>query len=333
MKQILLLLLIFIATNVNAQRSDFKTIDFSRADKVAKLNEGMSLDNLSLLAHKLTYSLPTKVEKFRAIYTWVCTNIKNDPKQERIISRKRRGFKNDSISFLKWNHEYKKIAFKKLLKHKKTMCTGYAYLIKELCFLANIECKIIDGYGRSVFTNIDKLELANHSWNAVKLNEKWYLCDPTWSSGYVDGRNIFRKEYNEGYFLTDPVMFAKSHHPLQEKWLLDSTLINTSFVETPLIYREAYKHQVIPMSPDKMNVVVKKNTEVKFSFKSLHDTIIDQVSIIRIIGNEEKKYKIYDLKTEGALTTFKNKFKYKGRFDVHLKTNNEIVATYVMKVE
>ena len=71
------------------------------------------------------------------------------------------------------------------------MCTGYAYLIKELCFLANIESEIIDGYARTVRSNIDALDMANHSWNAVKLNNKWYLCDATWSSGYTLNKSIF----------------------------------------------------------------------------------------------------------------------------------------------
>jgi len=129
MKYLLLLISIFI---INTTVSDFKTIDFRIADNVAMLNEGSNLDNLALLAHNLTFKLPTEAEKFRAIYTWVCTNIKGDASQDNTISKKIREYKNDSLGFIKWNNEYKKIAFKKLLKRQKTMCTGYAYLIREL---------------------------------------------------------------------------------------------------------------------------------------------------------------------------------------------------------
>ena len=192
MKNLLYILLITLANNyLYAQITDFKSIDFTRADNIAKLNEGSSLKNLPLLAHKLTHNLPTKVEKFRAIYFWVCHNIKGDYSQYIKVASKRKKLKDNTAEFLKWNSAYKKVMFKKLLKHKRTMCTGYAYLIKELCFLANIECEIVDGYGRTVDENINTLETANHSWNAVKLNNKWYLCDATWASGYTDQYNVF----------------------------------------------------------------------------------------------------------------------------------------------
>ena len=204
MKSIFFFISFFIINSSIAQISDFKDIDFNAADNVAKLHSGADLNNLPLLAHNLTIDLPSDVEKFRAIYTWVCNNIDGDPKQDNEVIEKREEFKNDSVALLKWNNSFKKIAFNKLFKQKKTMCTGYAYLIKELSFLADIECEIVDGYGRTTSTNADQLELTNHSWNAVKLNDKWYLVDATWSSGYFDDYNVFINEYNDGYFLTDP---------------------------------------------------------------------------------------------------------------------------------
>ncbi len=170
---------LFFINTINAQFSDFAHIDFTKADTTAELYYGENLNNLPLLTHKLTSKLTTEVEKFRAIYKWVCTNIKGDATQYDIISKKRKNLKKDSINYIKWNDWYKKIAFKKLVKNKRTMCTGYAYLIKEMAFLANIKCVVVDGYGRTFKTNINSLELPNHSWNAVKLNNKWYLCDAT----------------------------------------------------------------------------------------------------------------------------------------------------------
>ena len=326
------LFLVFTYTSCNAQISDFKTTDFTYADNIAKLNEGGSLANLPLLAQKLTLNLPTEVERFRAIYTWVCSNIKGDINQHNKVSRKRRKFQNDSLGYIEWNNEYKKIAFKKLLKHKKTMCTGYAYLIKELCFLANIECKIIDGYGRTVNSNIESLELVNHSWNAVKLNNKWYLCDATWSSGYMIADNIFVKDYNDGYFLTEPLLFAKNHYPLNKKWLLNETLINEKFIVSPLVYSEAFKHKIMPISPEKMNVEIHKNSELNFSFKSLKKSSVDKIYLVQFSGNNEKKLNIYHLKNKNGLAQFKHIFKHKGSFDIHLKIDKDIIATYTINV-
>jgi transglutaminase/protease-like cytokinesis protein 3 len=332
MKKIFILISFFIFNISNAQIVDFKNIDFTKADNIAKLNKGENLQNLPLLCYKLTAKLPTKIEKFRAIYTWVCTNISSDIKQYNKIVSKRKKLKNDSIALVKWNKEYKRKAFKKLLKHNKTMCTGYAYLIKELAFLVDIECKIIDGYGRTFNSNVDILETVNHSWNAVKLNNKWYLCDATWSSGYMDENYNFTNDYNDGYFLTNPILFAKNHYPLQKKWLLNNVTTKITFIESPLIYGEAFKYKIISLTPSKMNVEVQKNKEVVFNFKALKNIPIKKVSLIVFLGNTEKKFNIYNIKNEKGIITFKNKFKWKGFYDVHLKIGDDIVATYSIKV-
>ncbi len=333
MKKSLYLLMFLIFNNcLYAQVSDFESIDFTRADNTARLHKDASLDNLPLLAHKLTYSLPTQVEKFRAIYFWVCHNIIGDYTQHTTVSNKIKKLKNDSIAFTKWNNGYKKIAFKKLLKRRKTMCTGYAYLIKELCYLASIECVIIDGYGRSVDANVKELEIANHSWNAVKLQEKWYVCDATWSSGYMVEGNIFMKDYNDGYFLASPLLFAKNHLPLDQKWLLNENITATTFVTAPLIYGEAFKHTITPLYPQNMEVFITKNDEIKFSFKMTKSISNNNVSLVYYKGNQEKMLKIYGFKNENNIISFYYKSRYRGTYDTHLKVNGDIVATYILKV-
>lgn len=328
-----LLLFTLLAINTAfAQVSDFKATDFTIADNVAQLYKGSDLDNLQLLAHRLTYKLPTEAEKFRAIYTWVCNNIKADSYQHDKISRKRKQLRNDSLGYIKWNNKYLKTAYKRLFNNKKTMCTGYAYLIKELCFFVDIDCKIIDGYGRSVSSNVESLDLINHSWNAVKLNNKWYLCDATWSSGYMIGEGLFINDYNDGYFLTDPILFAKNHYPINKKWLLNKTLIQSNFIASPLVYGETFKNKIIPVSPEKMDNTIKKEGEVTFSFKSLKNNATDKITLVHFLGNNEHAFNIYDLKTENNITTFKHKFNHKGFYDVHLKINNDIVATYTIEV-
>ena len=332
MKRILFFISFLIINSSIAQISDFKDIDFNAADNVAKMYSGSDLNNLPLLAHNLTIDLPSEVEKFRAIYTWVCNNIEGDPKQDNEVINKREAYKNDSIAFLKWNNEFKKVAFKKLFNNKKTMCTGYAYLIKELCFLVDIESKIIDGYGRTTTTNADNLDLTNHSWNVVKLNNKWYLADATWSSGYFDDYNVFINDYNDGYFLTDPILFAKSHYPIEKKWLLNEQLENTKYTSSPMVYGETYRRDITPLRPNEMHLSSKRNAEIEFSFKSSQNIDLDKVSLMQYMGTKEKQFKIYDLKNEDGVITFKYKFKYKKHYDVHLKVEGDIVATYTVNV-
>ncbi|MCG8801766.1 transglutaminase domain-containing protein [Tenacibaculum finnmarkense] len=332
MKNSIGLFFIIYVNLINAQISDFKDSNFTKADNIAKLNRNENLKNLPLLCYKLTHKLSTDVEKFRAIYTWVATNIKADAKTHNKVTRMREKFKNDSVSLSNWNTTYKKIVFKKLVKHKKTMCTGYAYLIKEMANIVNIESKIINGYGRTVSSNIDTLENINHSWNSVKLNNKWYLCDPTWSSGYIDENGIFITDYNTGYFLTDPVLFSKNHYPLQQKWLLNTTQTVSNFTEAPLVYGEIFKHKIVPLFPKRMNIITKKQQVVNFSLKSLKDNSSKKITLVYFSGDDLRQLKIYDLKKNNTLLSFKYKFKRKGNYDIHLKIDTNIIATYVVKV-
>ncbi len=332
-KPFVLFVLIFFSINAYSQISDFKEINFSVASNIAKLNEGKDLYNLPFLTYELTHKLHSDVEKFRAIYIWVCQNIRGDDRMSSRVINQREKLKYDSISFFKWNAEYRKKVFKNLLKNKKTMCTGYAYLIKEMANIANIECEIIDGYARNVSSNIDALEMANHSWNAVRLNGKWYLCDATWSSGYTTEQGFFIKDYNDGYFLTDPVLFSKNHFPLKKKWLLKEEINTIDFISFPLIYSEAFKYKIVPKTPNKMDVEVKKNEEVYFSFHTLKEITSNNISLVRYVGNDEKYFHIYDVLKEQDKVSFKTKFKSKGFYDIHVKLENDVLATYRVKVK
>lgn len=314
------------------QVSDFKSINFTIAENTAKYNNGESLNNLPLLAYKLTKNLKTDVEKFRAIYLWVCQNITVDVGLSNKVINKRKAFKNDSLAFKNWNTTYNKTVFKKLIKHKKTMCSGFAYIIKQLCLHANIDCKIINGYARTANTNTEDLVFTNHSWNAVKLNNKWYLADATWSSGYEqNGR--FIKNFNDGYFLADPILFARNHYPIEKKWLLNTDLIESKFVATPIVYSETFLHQTLTILPKKLVTEVEKNKAITFCFESLKNLEAKHIKLILLLGNREVNLEITNLNTINNKTSFKAKLKYKGFYDVHLKLDKDIVASYSFNVK
>ena len=124
----------------NAQLADFNSINFEKADAIALEYEDETLHNLPDLAYKLTSNLTTDAARFRAIFKWVCSNVANDYYLYSRNKRKRLRYKTDSLQLKEWNDRFNKIVFEKLLSDRKTICTGYAYLIKELANLA--------GYGR-----------------------------------------------------------------------------------------------------------------------------------------------------------------------------------------
>jgi transglutaminase/protease-like cytokinesis protein 3 len=175
-----------IVSCVLGQVEDFTNIDFRKADSIARLYPNHSLDDLRSLAVKLTVPLPTDVEKFRAIYTWTCLNIANDYVLFDKNRRMREKFKNNPEELKSWNKGFSRTVFETLRKKKRTVCTGYAYLLRELASHVGISCVIVDGYGRNAIANISGSGSVNHSWTAVHLDNKWYLCDATWSSGAMD---------------------------------------------------------------------------------------------------------------------------------------------------
>lgn len=195
-------------------------LDYSKADSIAISLRGENLDNLPMLCYMLTEHLYTEKERFRAIYRWVCDNIENDYYAYLKISKRRKKLKQDSLAYEKWNKQYVQTTFKTLKYSKITTCTGYAYLIREMSFLAGIESKIING-----FSDVKKVKsgITNHSWNAVYLDGKWYLCDATWSAGktlIAETGPYFKKEFRESYFLQNPEHFIKNHIPIETKWTL-----------------------------------------------------------------------------------------------------------------
>ncbi|MCW5910848.1 MAG: hypothetical protein KIT62_07230 [Cyclobacteriaceae bacterium] len=202
-----------------AQVSDFKGTDFSRADSVAKLYPNHPLTNLPDLAGKLTHSFSRDEEKFRALFTWVCLNIRNDYRLYLENKHAREQCKTEA-ALNEWYKTFSKVLYRELLQEHRTICTGYAYLVRELALASGLECVMVDGYGRTPGTRLRK-NYPNHNWNAVRLNGKWYLCDATWASGKIDRQlNEFVPRYDDRFFLVNPAEFARHHYPLDTSWLL-----------------------------------------------------------------------------------------------------------------
>ena len=319
----------------NAQVSDFEAIDFKKADRTAKAFHNASLENLQELVNNLTVNLPTDVERFRSIYKWVCTNIENDYKLYSKNKRKRHSYRNDSIQLNIWNAHFKTILFEKMVGEKKTICTGYAYLVKAMSDLAGLDCKIIHGYGRTSITNIETLNYANHSWNAIKLNGKWYLCDPTWASGKPHPEyDAFTFNYNDGFFLADPELFVLNHYPEDSSWLLtDCSVSFEEFKAYPVFYTTAYKHIEQIINPKKLYHRIQKKQSLMFDYVLKQDINPNDISLHLDDGVNIKRLKPKQIALSKNRLKFEHQFNRLGFFDVHIYLKNNIIATYVVQVK
>ncbi len=317
-----------------AQKSDFDHINFQKADSIAKSYCKITLRNMPLLVHQLTHDLDTQVEKFRSIHTWVCLNIESDHYLSEATLRKRQQLQNNKDALNKWHIKMQAKVFKRLVRQKKTICTGYAYVLKTLANLADIECEILDGYARTPSANIDLVGYPNHSWNVVKLNGKWYLADTTQASGYYNlEENTFVKDYNEGYFLAQPELFVKNHYPLEEKWLLlDDPLTIEAFVKAPIIYGETYKYGIIPQEPELLVAKVPVGDTLEFLYEVEDETLIKDINLVVTSGFGYRKLQPQTTSYDNGQLRLTYQFNRKGHFDVHTKIGEDIVASYTVKV-
>jgi transglutaminase/protease-like cytokinesis protein 3 len=329
----MLFLMVMLSASLQAQLVDNKDHDFEKADRVAALYIDHSLNDLKILAYKLTAPLSTEKEKFRAIYSWVCNNIVYDYNLYLINKRKRDQLGNNSTALSEWNKKFNRQVFNKLLIDGKTICTGYAYLVRELATHAGFACKIIDGYGRTAQSNIGGTGTANHSWNAIKLSGKWYLCDATWSSGAIDTQtNRFIKEYNDSYFLTDPELFIRTHYPIDTDWtlLLDKPSLQ-KFLDRPIVYNSIYQYKITQLFPESFDIAATKDEAVSFRFNKSNDPAIDKIELK--MNGTNAAIDAAHIKEKNGVYSFDHIFTSKGTYIVHFLLDSHYAFTYRVKVK
>lgn len=118
------------------------------------------------LVNKLTAGKETDKDKFDAIFSWVGENIHYD--YNTYLSP--RGAATPQL--------------KRILQTKSGICVDYAFLMDTLCKIAGIQNVSVYGYVKDdLFDVDDSLYIDNHAWNAVKLDNYWYVYDVTWSAG------------------------------------------------------------------------------------------------------------------------------------------------------
>jgi len=330
------IILFLVGTLAYGQRSDFDFISFDKADSIALKYKGASLKNLPILVHNLTADLATDVEKFRAIYTWVCTNIENDYGAYQKTVKKRKKLSENPVALTEWNDSFTPKVLEKLVAQRKTACTGYAFLTRELATLADIKCEIVNGYGRTPTLILDYNSIPNHSWNSVELNGKWYLCDPTWSAGRIileeDGPR-FEPDYFDDYFLADPVLFIKNHFPLEnDQTLLSEPPTFKAFLEGPVVYKEVFRLNILPTAPSQMKLEAVKNEQLSFAFSTPKALAGESISLILNNGGSDRALQPKVTRNQNNYI-LQHTFEKSGNYDVHIKIDDEIIVTYVVKVK
>ncbi len=204
-----------------------------------KINSGSPRE----LANSLTENLSTEMEKVRAIFDWITSNIEY---MVRPVRNKRTQMIDDNDTVYRSLDERVAIT---VLEKRVAVCEGYSRLFKTLCEFAGIRSEIIHGYangGRSA-----SRFGSNHTWNAVLIDNEWKLIDVTWASGFVTWRgDYFVQELDERYFMPSPRQFIRDHYPDNIQWtLLEEPPIIPEFNRSPFLQRSFGKYQLKGFSP------------------------------------------------------------------------------------
>lgn len=193
----------------NAQTK--KGNEYSNIDKLAlKLPDSLSKSTTDI-ARYISSSFKTNDEKSRAIFIWITSNIQYDV---------------DNMFAINFNEKQEEKTTKALLT-RKGICENYASLFAEICKKCKIKSHVVTGYTKQV----GFVDYVPHAWNIAYVDTAWFLFDPTWASGYVNGDKFYKK-LNNDYYKAKPLEFIKSHMPFDYMWqLLNYPITSQEFYE------------------------------------------------------------------------------------------------------
>jgi len=239
---------------------------FAFIDDFAKnipIHQAKSVDQL---AKSLTQHCKSDLEKVRAIYVWISDNVVYDFA----------AFKSGNVT--------EQTAFSTLIS-RKAVCQGYSELFYRLCVLNQIDCYVVAGYSKGFgYKKGKKFSTTDHAWNAVKIDQKWYLVDATWGSGYIDEKQKYVSQFSEEHFLALPQQFVLKHLPADPIWQLMPEAISIETFEKD--------------SMEIKTAMAKKNTGINYLDTLKSFEMLDSVG--RIINSSMRSIK-YNPENSDAL--------------------------------
>lgn len=196
---------LFQADKSQASASDFTEID----NYVINLKTKKNISEAELVA-LITQNAQTKMEKARAIFMWIATNIAYDT-------------------------SYKVTDKEGALKQRKGVCQAYSGLFQDFGEKAGLEVVTISGDSKQYYyKKPSDLDRGGHAWNAVKADDgRWVFVDATWGAGHVDN-GAFKRKLSVHWFDPSPQIYIFTHFPKEEQWqLLDKTVSREDFLRLP----------------------------------------------------------------------------------------------------
>lgn len=267
--------------------------------------------DLGVLAAAIKEKYKTDHERARAAYAWIAANITLDVEA---YNKDRVQPAVDALS---------------ILSARKTSAAGYASLYQTLCkFLMDIECEIVPGYGRYYheFVINKKPTKFNHTWNVIKLEEKWYLVDVCWGSGVADFEaGTFTPKFDPFYFCTAPMAFQNDHYPENPQWQITTQKISPqTFFNRPLLRHEYFDLGLNGYEPQQGVLVRKKGAFVALMFNSP----LNVLTTVTVRTDTETENDMGIPKASGDKYYYTYKTRRGGEYAIRVFVENKWVMTY-----
>ena len=293
-KILILLFLSVLGTPLQAQ-VNFENVD-EHARSIRKAN------TYQKTAERLVAPFDRDIDRARAIFIWITDHISYDidravnysgSKAIRIVADSE-----EELALIRKKREEEKAL--KGFRTGKGVCENYAFLFYFMAEHVGLEASFIAGHGRNNPRMIGRgLYGAKHAWNGVRIDGRWYLLDATWAAGMADTqKGTFRKNYQQGFFMTDPAFFVTTHLPDDPNWqLLDEAVSEKEFTAMPIGHHALGSSGITDYFPKRGTIKAKGTIQlaIKLEDTSLPLILLDNRRITKIkphIKGDEVHFRI-----------------------------------------
>lgn len=209
MKKHNIYLLVFLFTGIQLSHAENKIRTDAQVDQIMKNIPVAFTFSTEQIAEYINSNFLTEDEKSRAIFYWIGNNIQYDL---------------DNMYSFDITHNNQKNS-DDVLKSRHGICNDYVLLFKNIADQVGLRSFVVTGYTKKN----GHVNGNPHAWIAVNIDSVWYLTDPTWGSGYIEGKRYI-KNFNYDFFRVKPERFIKSHIPFDPIWqLLDYPITKQEF--------------------------------------------------------------------------------------------------------
>ncbi|PWA10205.1 transglutaminase domain-containing protein [Flavobacterium laiguense] len=163
------------------------------------------------IAEYINANFKSENDKVRAAFYWTASNIRYDIENIESI-------------------DYKEISqdkIKNAVLTKKGVCIHYAEVFNDIAKRVGVKSYLVYGYTKQN----GKIDILAHAWCAARIDNTWWLFDPTWGAGYVDKKKFFKK-INNLHYKVAPSQYIATHMPFDYLWqFLKYPVTNQEFID------------------------------------------------------------------------------------------------------